>query len=78
MNGEQVEQKVDHVAAARRCIEPDIPNRFGGREQPYPFDPRTAQAHAQIAIAEELRGIREVLRGVTGGGIDRYLKVRNG
>lgn len=55
MATEQPDQKVDHVAEARRYVQA-VPSELYAA---------VAQAHAQIAIAEQLQGIREALEGVT-------------
>jgi hypothetical protein len=47
-------EAVDHVAEAKRLIEADIPNEFGGRTQPYPYNPVEAQVRASLAIAWQL------------------------
>lgn len=52
-------EKVDHRAEAKRLIEADVPDQFGGRSQPYPYAPAEAQVHASLAIAEQLERLNE-------------------
>lgn len=59
------DQKVDHAEEARRLLE------FSRREGSDESSPAMhAQAHASLAIAEELRGIREALGGKSKPSLD--------
>lgn len=74
MPDRQPDQQVDHVeeaerALARTYLAPGHPPR---EHKPNPGY-RAAQAHAAIAIAQELRGIREALSGRVEGRYQRAL-----
>jgi hypothetical protein len=73
MSNETKQGKADHAAIARRFLDhhPDV-----GPGAPAVL--AMAQIHASLAVAEQLERLNETLGGLTSGGTDRYLKVRNG
>lgn len=72
--------KVEHRKEALNELELAVQAKTGSDAQAFAL---CAQAHASLAIAEELRGIREALEGVIWtnqlprGGVDRKLRVTN-